>query len=122
MVNLYKTKQLFIILILDLKLFLDFFVKENAENYLSTWLLKIYQIVNQAKLSSDLDAYFENIVELKINMFQAAFEQYLFTKLFKNNKEVMNCKNNKPKNGKIILEIPDSFPFVSFLLILLIFK
>ncbi|KAH9396900.1 hypothetical protein TYRP_003200, partial [Tyrophagus putrescentiae] len=44
-------------------------------------------------------------------MFQAAFEQYLFTKLFKNNKEVMNCKNNKPKNGKIILEIPDSFPF-----------
>lgn len=106
-------------MILDLEKFLDLFVNqnektENSEHYLSTWLLKVYQIVNQAKSGFDFDAEFENIVDIKINMFQAAFEHYLFSKLVKNNKKVMFRKNSEPKKGKIILEFPESFPFVSF--------
>ena len=86
---------------------------------MSTWLLKIYQIVNQAKSSFDFDARFENIVDIKINMFQAAFEHYLFTKLVKNNKEVIH---REPQSGKVILKIPKSFPFVSFLLLYFLYK
>ena len=114
-----SVKQYLIILILDLGQYLDHFVnqdeQENSENLLSNWLVKIYQIVNNSKLDFVKTCNFAKEVEIKINMFQAAFEHYLFTALIKNNKKAMFRGDSEPRNGTIMLEIPSSFPFVSFI-------
>ncbi len=89
-------------------------LEKNSENYLSKWLLKIYKIVNQAKSNLNLTDHEIKKLETKMNMFQAAFEHYLFTALIKHNKEAMYSEGSKPQSGTITLEIPKSFPFVSF--------
>ena len=77
--------------------------------------MKIYQVVNKAKSDFIKTCNFAKEVEIKVNMFQAAFEHYLFTALIKNNKKAMFRGDSEPQNGTIMLEIPSSFPFVSFI-------
>ncbi len=95
--------------------------KNTSEDYLSTWLLKLYKIVNKAKVGYK-NHYFEQLIELKINMFQAAFEHYLFTNLIKNNKEIMNTENSKPQKSVIKLKMPKTFPLVRFINLIFIYN
>ncbi len=102
-----------------MKQYLNLFVnqneqKENLESYLSKWLSKIYKIINKVKSNINLTDLETKNVEAKMNMFQAAFEHYLFTALIKHNKKTMYSKGSEPQSGTITLEIPKFFPFVSF--------